>query len=89
MTDFSPLALDYDQTWEIDGQDEDFAWATVILTATGGDESYTYFRDGNQQPTNRFSYRWRSCIKNQGEFQVNSGDGQSITVAYTDQSLCP
>ncbi len=87
--EFQPLALTFVQTWAFDEDDRNFSWATVTLTATGGDGNYTYFRDNKPQKNNQFGYRWRSCVDNLGTFRVDSADGQTVTVEFKDKSPCP
>ena len=86
--EFESLELQFVQTWQLLPDDPGFALASVVLTATGGDGEYTYFRDDQQQPGAEFEYRWRACVDNTGTFRVDSGDGQSVTADFSEESPC-
>lgn len=88
-TTIPSLSFSYQLTWRLDPDDNQFAWADVTLTATGGDGDYTYFRDGNRTSGRQFEYRWGSCQDNPGNFRVESGDGQTFTIDYFETAPCP
>ncbi|MGB1250060.1 MAG: hypothetical protein ACPG8W_05460 [Candidatus Promineifilaceae bacterium] len=84
-----PLALEYEITWELNEENTAYAFATVNLSATGGDGEYSYFRDDRSTSGSQFVYRWGSCKANPGSFRVDSGDGQSVRVKYFEEAPCP
>lgn len=87
-SEFESLTLEFVQNWLLSPDDPGFALARVVLTATGGDGAYTFFRDDKPQPSREFEYRWRACVDNAGTFRVDSGDGQSVTVDFSEKSPC-
>ena len=82
------LQLEYSISWRLNENDTNFSFATVQLTATGGDEPYTFYRDGVPSSGPSFSYRWGSCVENPGSFRVDSADGQTLTVEYLETTPC-
>lgn len=83
------LQLSYRLTWTLDLTNQNFALATVELTATGGDGNYRFFRDDIPTGGANFVYRWGACRANPGSFRVESGDGQTARLNYYEQPPCP
>ena len=83
-----PLTLEYKISWRLNSNDPKFSFATVQLSATGGEPPYTFYRDEAPTGGPSFSYRWGSCVVNPGSFRVDSADGQSVRIEYFEQTPC-
>ncbi len=82
------LLLEFNIDWRLNENDPNFAFATVTLQALGGEEPFTFYRDGVPTSGPSFSYRWGSCVENPGTFRVDSADGQTATVEYLERTPC-
>jgi hypothetical protein len=85
---FAPLTFSVSVRWRFDPASDLHAIADVVVSAQGGDGSYTYYRDDILQPGPTFSYFWRRCANNPVSFRVDSGDGQSVRVERAEFSAC-
>jgi hypothetical protein len=86
---YGPLSFSVTVTWRLDPSNPSWAIATVVITATGGDGNYTYYRDDILQIGPRFQYYWRACQINPVTFRVDSGDGQSARIELPEHAPCP
>lgn len=83
-----PLTLEHKISWRLNNNDPEFSFATVQLSAAGGEPPYIFYRDNVPTGGPSFSYRWGSCVLNPGKFRVDSADGQSIQIEYSEQTPC-
>lgn len=86
---YGPLSFSVEVTWQLDPRNPAYAIATVVITASGGDSNYTYYRDDIPQIGPRFQYYWRACAVNPVSFRVDSGDGQSARIELPEHAPCP
>lgn len=87
-TTFAPLTMGVDITWRLDPADSNEAIASVLISASGGNGAYTYYRDGIAQPGPTFEYRWRTCTANPVSFRVTSG-AESVETSRYEIPPCP
>jgi hypothetical protein len=82
-----PLKIDYEfkGAW-CPGNGQNYV-ANFIISATGGDGCYTYYRDidligGPVRGTAEYQVQWAKCGGAPGTFFVESGDGQRAAIKF-------